>query len=92
MPDEPMMTPEDVADWLQVHRHTVYRWIDEGRLPALRIGRVYRIPRAEVEAMVQRWGGGAEDTDESTELPPNRRNARNRARFARGACGGIDGR
>jgi excisionase family DNA binding protein len=63
MPDEPMMTPEDVADWLQVHRHTVYRWIEEGRLPALRIGRVYRIPRAEVLAMVKRQGG-AEDSDE----------------------------
>ena len=49
--------------WLQVHRHTVYRWIEEGRLPALRIGRVYRIPRAEVLAMVKRQGG-AEDTDE----------------------------
>lgn len=63
MIDETMMTPEDVAEWLQVHRHTVYRWIEEGQLPALRIGRVYRIPRAEVLAMVKRRGS-AEDTDE----------------------------
>jgi|LSQX01.2.fsa_nt_gb excisionase family DNA binding protein len=57
MPEEPMMTPEQVAEWLQVHKGTVYRWIDEGKLPALRIGRAYRIPRSEVLAMVKQQGG-----------------------------------
>lgn len=61
MPDR-MMTPEQVAEWLQVHRGTVYRWIDEGKLPALQVGRVYRIPREDVLAMVGRRGG----TDTST--------------------------
>lgn len=49
---EEMMTPDQVAAWLQVHRATVYRWIEEGKLPALRIDRVYRIPRGEVLAMI----------------------------------------
>ena len=61
MTEGKLMTPEQVADWLQVHRGTVYRWIDEGKLPALKVGRVYRIPRDEVLAMVKRQGGGADD-------------------------------
>jgi excisionase family DNA binding protein len=56
MPDE-MLTPEQVAEWLQVHKGTVYRWIDEGKLPALQVGRVYRIPREDVLAMVRRQNG-----------------------------------
>lgn len=51
-----MMSPEQVADWLLVTPDTVYRWLREGRLPALRLGRVYRIPRAEVLALVKSRG------------------------------------
>ena len=54
---EELMTPEQVADWMQVHVGTVYRWLKEGRLPAVRIGRVYRIPRSEVLAMAKPQGG-----------------------------------
>lgn len=56
MSDE-LMTPEQVADWMQVHVGTVYRWLKEDKLPAVRIGRVYRIPRTEVLAMVKKQGG-----------------------------------
>lgn len=49
-----MMTPEEVADWLRVSTKTIYRWLEDGKLPALRVGRTYRIPRSEVLAMVRR--------------------------------------
>lgn len=61
MPED-MLTPEQVAEWLQVHKGTVYRWIDEGKLPALQVGRVYRIPREDVLAMVRR-----QDEDDASE-------------------------
>ena len=45
---EPLLTPTQVATWLQVHPHTVYRWILRGRLPAWKLpGGDYRIERAE---------------------------------------------
>lgn len=35
---EKFMTVHDVAEILQVHENTVRRYIDEGDLPAMRIG------------------------------------------------------
>ncbi len=63
---EEMMTPEEVADWLRVTTKTIYRWLEEGDLPALRVGRTYRIPKPEVLAMVRRRGEdeGRDDADE----------------------------
>jgi excisionase family DNA binding protein len=44
-----VMTPEQVADYLQLSKDTVYRYIREGRLTASRLGRNYRIPRENVD-------------------------------------------
>jgi excisionase family DNA binding protein len=41
MPD--MLTPEQVAVYLQVNKKTIYRFIHEGKLPAVRLGRHYRV-------------------------------------------------
>ena len=38
-----LLTPEQVAQVLQVHILTVYSYIRQGKLDALRIGRSYRI-------------------------------------------------
>jgi len=38
-------TPEELAELLSCHKKTVLRWIRAGDIPALRIGRQYRIPR-----------------------------------------------
>ena len=40
-----VMTPEQAADYLQVNRETVYRYIREGKLVASRLGRAYRLPK-----------------------------------------------
>lgn len=44
------MTPEQVADYLQVATETVYRLIRQRKLAATRIGRAYRIPREDIES------------------------------------------
>lgn len=43
-----VMTPEQVAEYLQLHKDTVYRYIREGKLIASRLGRNYRITKANV--------------------------------------------
>lgn len=46
-----LMSVEQVAKSLGVHVRTVRRYIHEGRLTATRIGRLYRIPAAQLQAM-----------------------------------------
>jgi excisionase family DNA binding protein len=47
-----IMTPEQVADYLQLTTDTIYRLIRQRRLAATRIGRSYRIPREDLEAFM----------------------------------------
>jgi excisionase family DNA binding protein len=44
-----LMTPEQVADYLQLNKDTVYRYIREGKLIASKFGRSYRVPKVNVD-------------------------------------------
>ena len=44
-----IMTPEQVADYLQLNKDTVYRYIREGKLIASKLGRNYRVPKSNVD-------------------------------------------
>jgi excisionase family DNA binding protein len=52
-----LLTPEQVAEYLQVKRETVYRYIREGKLVAARLGRTYRVPKANVDLLVYAASG-----------------------------------
>lgn len=47
-----MLTPEQAAEHLQIRRETVYRYIRDGRLAAVRLGRSYRIPKTSIELLL----------------------------------------
>ncbi len=47
-----IMTPEQVAEYLQLNTDTVYRLIRQKRLAASKIGRTYRIPKEDVETFL----------------------------------------
>jgi excisionase family DNA binding protein len=44
-----VLTAEQAADYLQVDRETVYRYIRQGKLVASRLGRTYRIPKRSID-------------------------------------------
>ncbi len=46
-----LMTTKQVQELLQVDRTTIYRMVESGRLPAIRVGKQWRFPRLEIE----RW-------------------------------------
>jgi excisionase family DNA binding protein len=50
LPD--VLTPEQVADYLQLDKETIYRLIRDRKLAATRIGRAYRIPREDLDAFM----------------------------------------
>jgi len=55
---EQLMTPEEVADYLQVHVQTVRAWIRAGTLPARRVAglRALRVRAGDVERMLKPLG------------------------------------
>lgn len=52
MPNKSLLRPDEVAAILDVHVATVYRRIEDGTLPAIRIGNLYRIPRESLAALI----------------------------------------
>lgn len=62
---EPWSILTDVAAHLQVSEDTVLRWIAKRRLPAHRVGRIWRFKLTEVDAWV-RSGGAPADDDSQT--------------------------
>ena len=55
MPDRQVLTIDEVADWLGMHRNSVHRAARQGRLPARRVGKEWRFLR---EAVAARWTPG----------------------------------
>jgi excisionase family DNA binding protein len=59
-PEETYMTVAEVAATLKLNQQTVRNWIDQGSLPALRVGRRVRIKRSDFERILEEsyTGGG----------------------------------
>ena len=47
-----VLTPDQAADYLQVNRETIYRYIREGKLVASKLGRTYRVPKRSLELLL----------------------------------------
>ena len=48
---DPLWTVEDVALYLRLESNTVRSMVREGKLPAMKVGRVYRFQRS----TIQKW-------------------------------------
>lgn len=55
-----LLTVEKAAEQLNLHPKTVLRYIRDGRLPAARIGKSYRIARAKLDAFAGVASGKSE--------------------------------
>ncbi|MBL7201741.1 MAG: helix-turn-helix domain-containing protein [Anaerolineae bacterium] len=57
-----ILTPQEVAEYLQITSDTVYRYIREGKLVASKLGRHYRIPKENIELFLRATStaGGAQ--------------------------------
>jgi excisionase family DNA binding protein len=71
-----MMTPEqwvsveDVAKHLGVAKDSVYRWIEARKLPAQRIGRLWKFKLSEVDEWVR--VGGTQEVEDGGGNPSKR--------------------
>ncbi|HEY2437289.1 MAG TPA: helix-turn-helix domain-containing protein [Solirubrobacteraceae bacterium] len=51
--EESFLTVAEVAELLKLNQQTVRNWIDQGSLPALRVGRRVRIRRSDFERLLE---------------------------------------
>lgn len=70
--DESFLTVAEVAATLKLNQQTVRNWIDQGSLPALRVGRRVRIRRSDFERLLEDGymagsGSARQDTGPSAE-------------------------
>src|SRR3989344_2916186 len=47
-----IFTPQQAAEYLQVERETIYRYIRQGKLVASKLGRTYRIPKGSIDLLL----------------------------------------
>jgi excisionase family DNA binding protein len=52
MPDDYLLTVPQVADCAQLNAPAIYRWIREGRLAAVHVGRTIRVRASQVEKVL----------------------------------------
>ena len=52
--DTTLLTVPQVAAEFQVTAQTIRNWIDHGTLPAVRVGRAFRVKRQDVNALLER--------------------------------------
>jgi excisionase family DNA binding protein len=56
--NERWLSVEEIAAHLGVSKETIYRWLESGKMPAHRMGRLWKFKASEVDAWI--CAGGAE--------------------------------
>jgi excisionase family DNA binding protein len=52
MRDEQLLSPEQVAERLQVSEYTAVKWLREGRIKARKLGKFWRVKAEDLEAFI----------------------------------------
>ena len=59
-----ILTVREVAEYFKLSRTTIWRWCNEGKLQAFKVGRGWRIHRSEVERIVGQNSGSMNEANE----------------------------
>jgi excisionase family DNA binding protein len=49
-----ILEPQQVADMLKVHRRTLIRWAEQGKIPGFKIGDLWRFRREAIEEYIRK--------------------------------------
>mgnify|MGYP000902498973 FL=1 len=53
--EDRLLSVEDLRLYLGVNRDTVYKWVNEKGLPALKVGRLWKFRKADVDEGVKQF-------------------------------------
>lgn len=57
---ERWLSVTEIADHLGVSKETIYRWLEKGKIPAHRVGKLWKFKASEVDEWITS-GGATED-------------------------------
>jgi excisionase family DNA binding protein len=63
--DDEYLTVKEIAEHLKLNQQTLRNWIDDGSLPAVRIGRRVRVRRVDLERVLAQGTSGADEPEPS---------------------------
>ncbi len=98
MPEQQLLTVEQVAQEFQLTSQTIRNWIRSGALSAVKIGHVYRVKREDVDTMMRRHQGETAPlgnhrdlwSPETLGMPYRRRGGRRQASIWDGTSSSIE--
>jgi len=61
MPED-ILTIREVADYLKITERTLYRLVQEGKLPAFKVGNSWRFRREDLDRWISEQSRGTEQT------------------------------
>lgn len=56
--DDPILTLEEASKYLKLHKATVYKMARTGKIPASKVGKVWRFRRARINKWLERQENG----------------------------------
>ena len=62
----PWLTVEGIAEYLNVSKETIYRWLERETIPAHRMGKLWRFKPTEVDEWVMKGGAAGESSSLKT--------------------------
>lgn len=63
--DDVLLNVKQVARYLQLKESTIYSWAQDGKIPAIKIGRTWRFRRADLDAWLERHLKAEEEAGEA---------------------------
>lgn len=58
--DERWLSVEEISQYLGVKRDTIYKWLENKRMPAHKVGRLWKFQKKEIDTWIR--SGGANQT------------------------------
>ena len=65
MEQNTLLNVKQVAKYLQLKESTIYSWAQDGKIPAIKIGRTWRFRQTDLDAWLERHLKGEDDLVES---------------------------